>query len=106
MDQLCSLLVSCKIENKPVLYDMMIYDFASLCDQYNNSNEYYTFNMNSEFDLASFDDINGLVIYIQNCKCEDILIKMINQKFGNIFIDHSIIQSMIDYYLECLFSSC
>ena len=34
MDELCRILASCAIDSKPKLYDMMIYDFKELSNQY------------------------------------------------------------------------
>lgn len=102
MDDLCNLLISCKID-KPVLYDMMIFDFASLSEQYYSNVDCYTFEVNPKFEYATDSDINELLIYIQKNNCEEILIKMIRERYGlNVFIEMYIIQSMIDYYLECL----
>ena len=41
MDELCNQLTTCYIQSKPKLYDMMMYDFKELSNQYStNTSEY------------------------------------------------------------------
>ena len=104
MDDLCNQLLTCKLDTTPKLYHMMIYDFADLSDQYNKSTE-FTFNMNSSFELATLHDISELIVYIQTSNAEEILQRMIWERYPAVFIDTRVISSMIDYYIECLCSS-
>ena len=104
MDDLCNLFIqSCSLQ-KPVLYDMMIFDFKDLSEQYINNSGNYIFNMNPNFELALPTDVKILISYISaDNTAETILISMIKKRFGeNIFIDINIINSMIDYYIDCL----
>ena len=105
MDDLCNALLSCKIEYKPVLYDMMIFDFVELSKQYSNNCIEYTFEVNSDYEVVDSNNIEELGIYIQQNKCETILQQIIEQRYPFIHIDKNIISSMIDYYIECLFTS-
>ena len=105
MDNLCNALLSCKIEYKPILYDMMIFDFVELSKQYSNNCFQYTFGVNPDYEVVDSDDIEELGIYIQQSKCENILQQIIEQRYPLVHIDSNIISSMIDYYIECLFTS-
>lgn len=105
MEELCSLLLSCNIDNKPVLYDNLIFDFSELSRQYMDTESEYVFQLHMKYKMASFGDINEIISYIQQQNCEEILIRMIKQRYGDIFIDRLIIMSMIDYYLNCLIES-
>jgi hypothetical protein len=105
MDELCNQLLSCNIDNRPKLYDMMIFDFVELSRQYSQqSNEYveYTFDVNYKYEHIQFTDINELSQYIQKNKSEDILADIIRERYPHMHIDKNIVASMIDYYLECL----
>ena len=104
MDDLCNLFInSCSLQ-KPVLYDMMIFDFKDLSEQYINNTGNYIFNMNPNFEYTLNTDIDILISYLSvNNTAETILISMIKKRFGeNIFIDINIINSMVDYYIECI----
>lgn len=105
MEDLCNQLLRCQITNKPKLYNMMIFDFADLSEQYNKSTE-FTFNMNHAYELATSFDIQELVEYIQQFNAETTLEKMIEERYPNVFIDRRILFSMIDYYIECLCGAC
>ena len=104
MDNLCNQLLQCSIDNRPVLYDMMIYDFVNLSHQYNQLTE-FTFDMNSNFDSATSADIEQLSIYIQKQNAEVLLYKIIQERYPTLFIDKNIVTAMVDYYLECLIYS-
>ena len=80
----------------------MIYDFKELSNQYLTEDTTYSFDMQPEHNYTSFNDINELIIYLQKNNVEDILISIIKERYPNCFIDRMIIQSMIDYYIECL----
>ena len=102
MDELCNQLTSCYIQSKPKLYDMMIYDFKELSNQYSTNTSEYLFGMKPEYDYLTFDDINELLIYLQKYNIEEILTSIIKKRYPTCFIDTNIIQTMIDYYIECL----
>ena len=105
MDLLCNQLTSCYIEHKPKLYNMMIYDFKELSNQYSDNIIEYSFDMKPEYNYLEFQDIQELLIYLQTNNVEDILIQIIIERHNNIHIDHRIIQSMIDYYIDCISNS-
>ena len=103
MDSLCQQLISCKIEVKPKLYDMMIYDFVDLSIQYNSNSTDYYFNMKPEFDYVSKLELKELICYIEgSSNTSSILHQMILERYPGIHIDNNIVESMIDYYIECL----
>ena len=104
MDELCAFLTSCSIQSKPKLYNMMIYDFKELSNQYSSETNEYLFGMKPEYDYLTSEDINELLLYLQNNNVEDILHSIIKQRYPSCFIDTNIVQSMIDYYIECLSS--
>ena len=104
MDSLCNLLTSCHIEHKPKLYNMMIYDFKELSNQYSSEASEYLFGMKPEYDYLTSEDINELLFYLQNNNVENILQSIIKQRYPSCFIDTNIVQTMIDYYIECLSS--
>ena len=56
MDDLCNALLSCNIEYKPVLYDMMIFDFIELSKQYINNCVEYTFEVNPEYEFSNSNE--------------------------------------------------
>ena len=104
MDELCHILTSCKIKSKPKLYVMMIHDFKELSTQYTSNTNEYIFDMKPEYDYLNSDDINELLFYLKNNNVEDILQSIIKQRHQSYFIDNLIVQTMIDYYIECLSS--
>ena len=104
MEKLCNQLLKCSINNKPVLYDMMIYDFVNLSYQYSQLTE-FTFDMNSTFDSATSADIQQLAIYIQQQNVEKTLHQIIQERYPLLFVEKNIVTAMMDYYLECLMSS-
>ena len=106
MDLLCNLLTTCHIEQKPKLYDMMIYDFKELSNQYSENVIEYSFDMKPEYNYLEFQDIQELLIYLQKNNVEDILTRIIIERYNGIYIDNRTIQSMIDYYIDCLSNSC
>lgn len=105
MDSLCSLLTTCHIEHKPKLYNMMIYDFKELSNQYSNNIIEYSFDMRPEYNYLEFQDVQELLIYLQTNNVEGILCSIIFERHNNILIDYRTIQSMIDYYIDCLTNS-
>ena len=105
MDLLCSLLTTCHIEQKPKLYNMMIYDFKELSNQYSDNVIEYSFDMKPEYNYLEFQDIQELIIYLQKNNVEEILTRIILKRYNDIHIDNRIIQSMVDYYIDCLSSS-
>ena len=104
MDELCRILTSYAIQSKPKLYDMMIYDFKELSNQYTSNTNEYLFGMKPEYDYLTSEDINELLFYLQNNNVEDILQSIIKQRYPSYFIDNLIVQTMVDYYIECLSS--
>ena len=104
MENLCNQLLKCSINNKPVLYDMMIYDFVNLSYQYSQLTE-FTFDMNPTYDYATRDNLEELAIYIQKNKPENILYQIIQERYPSQYIEKNIVIAMVDYYLECLISS-
>jgi len=106
MDELCMRLTSCAIESKPKLYDVMIYDFKELSNQYSSETNEYLFGMKPEYDYLTSEDINELLIYLQNNNVEGVLQSIIKQRYPSYFIDNLIVQAMVDYYIECLSSIC
>ena len=105
MDSLCNQLTSCYIKYKPKLYDMMIYDFKELSNQYSENAIEYLFNMKPEYNYLEFQDIEELIMYLQKNNVEEILTRIIIERHDGIHIDNRTIQSMIDYYIECLSNS-
>ena len=105
MDSLCNLLTSCHIDNKPKLYDMMIYDFKELSNQYFTNVIEYSFDMRPEYNYLEFHDVQELLVYLQKNNVEEILSSIILERHKNIHIDNRTIQSMIDYYIDCLSNS-
>ena len=105
MDELCNLLVSCAIESKPKLYDMMIYDFIDLSIQYNTNETEYSFDMNSHAECVSILEMNELLNYMQSHKVDDILCKIIAERYPQCYIEKKTAEAMIDYYIECLINS-
>ena len=102
MDELCDKLLSCHIEKKPKLYDMMIFDFIELSKQYSSQTNFYIFEMNPKYEDVSFININELCEYIQKNNCENILLDIIHKRYPGIYADSRTVTSMIDYYLEVL----
>lgn len=102
MDALCNQLTSCYIKQKPKLYDMMIYDFKELSNQYSTNELEYSFDMKPEYNYLSFQDVQELLIYLQKNNVEKILICIIQETYPSINIDHRTIESMIDYYIDCI----
>ena len=102
MESLCNSLTSCHIEDKPKLYNMMIYDFKELSNQYSNNIIEYSFDMKPEYNYLEFQDVQELIIYLQKNNVEEILIRIIMKKHNNIHIDNRTVQSIIDYYIDCL----
>ena len=100
MDELCSMLTNCDIEYKPKLYDMMIYDFKDLSNQYFSNTQEYSFDMKPEDNYLKFEDINELCIYLQRTNVECI----IKTRYPVCFIDKYVVICMIDYYIECMLS--
>ena len=105
MDALCQSLTQCTIEFRPKLYDMMIYDFADLSEQYKSHVFSFTFGLKPEFNYVTDAEINELIFYLQNNKVDSILLQMIHEKSPHCTVDTGIIHSMIDYYIECLSQS-
>jgi len=105
MDSLCSLLTTCHIEHKPKLYNMMIYDFKELSNQYLSNVIEYSFDMKPEYNYLEFQDVQELLIYLQTNNIEEILSSIIMERHRGIHIDNRTIQSMIDYYIDCLSNS-
>lgn len=105
MDSLCSLLTSCHIEHKPKLYNMMIYDFKELSNQYSNNTIEYSFDMRPEYNYLEFQDVQELLIYLQQNNVEEILSSIIKERYNGIHIDKRTIQSIIDYYIDCISNS-
>ena len=62
MDSLCNLLTSFHIEQKPKLYNMMIYDFKDLSNQYSDNQIEYSFDMKPEYNYLEFEDVQELLI--------------------------------------------
>ena len=105
MDELCNLLISCHIQNKPKLYNMMIYDFKELSNQYSENIIEYSFDMKPEYNYIEFEDLQELLIYIQKNNVDEILTDIIKERYNGVHIDNRTIQSMIDYYIDCLTNS-
>ena len=101
MDSLCNSLNQCKIDDRPVLYNMMINDFTNLANQYLHSSN-FTFEMQNDIGCISINDIDELLVYIQKQKCENILIEIIRHYHPDTFIDKNMINSIIDYYMDLL----
>ena len=97
---------SCSM-NKPILYDMMLNDFIELSHQYKNNDNMYIFNLNSNINYINNVQINELLNYMFNNDQEinSILIKTIHKRYPNIHLNNLTINSMIDYYIECLYLS-
>ena len=105
MDSLCNLLTTCHIEQKPKLYNMMIYDFKDLSNQYSDNQIEYSFDMRPEYNYLDFEDVQELLIYLQKNNVEEILTRIILERYQGIHIDNRTIQTMIDYYIDCLSKS-
>ena len=105
MDSLCNLLTSCHIDNKPKLYDMMIYDFKELSNQYLTNVIEYSFDMRPEYYYLEFHDVQELIVYLQKNNVEEILTSIIMERHNGIYIDKRTIFSIIDYYIDCLSNS-
>ena len=98
MDELCNQLTTCYIQSKPKLYDMMMYDFKELSNQYSTNTSEYFFGMKPEYDYLTCDDINELLMYLHKYNVEKKVSSIMEKRYPNCFIDFSIIQTMIDYY--------
>ena len=104
MEELCAMLSSCSINFKPKLYDMIVYDFIDLSIQYQSTTleHVYTFNINPHAEYASPTEINELLIYMQTNRVDNILQSIIKERYPSSYIDKTIIETMVDYYIECL----
>ena len=94
MDSLCNQLTSCYIEYKPKLYNMMIYDFKELSNQYSENAIEYSFDMKPEYNYLEFQDVQELLIFLQKNNVEEILIQIIVERYSDIHIDNRTIQSI------------
>ena len=102
MDTICELLSNeCRIQG-PKLYGMMVNDFEQLARQYINHIQEYSFEMDPRDEYVSIIEINELLQYIQMNKVETVLIEQIKRLSPKCIIYENTIQSMIDYYMECL----
>ena len=102
MDSLCNQMTTCYIEHKPKLYNMMIYDFKELSNQYSDNVIEYSFDMKPEYDYIDFHELQELLRYLQKNNVEELVTRMIIERHHGIHIDKRTIQSMIDYYIDCL----
>jgi len=83
----------------------MIYDFKELSNQYSENIIEYSFDMKPEYNYIEFEDLQELLIYIQKNNVDEILTDIIKERYNGVHIDNRTIQSMIDYYIDCLTNS-